>query len=106
MSIFPTKILLATDGSKEAELASRMAICIANGTNSELHVVHIGRLVSFAGVGPYAESDPEKQDEVSGKPRNWWTLRHRKSKCDSKTLSPCADPRSFWPALAKSKRPK
>ena len=42
MSIFPTKILLATDGSREAELAAATAADLANATNSELHVVHVG----------------------------------------------------------------
>jgi nucleotide-binding universal stress UspA family protein len=42
MSIFPTKILLATDGSREAELAVTTAAALANGTDSELHVVHVG----------------------------------------------------------------
>ena len=46
MSIFPTKILLATDGSKDAELAVTTAIELANKTGSELHVVHIVDLVS------------------------------------------------------------
>jgi nucleotide-binding universal stress UspA family protein len=46
MSIFPTKILLATDGSKDAELAASTAIDLANKTGSELHVVHIVDLVS------------------------------------------------------------
>src|ERR687890_283463 len=41
-SIFPTKILLATDGSEEAELALLTAVDLANRTNSELHVVHVG----------------------------------------------------------------
>jgi nucleotide-binding universal stress UspA family protein len=41
MSIFPTKILLATDGSREAELARATAIDLANTTNSELHVVTV-----------------------------------------------------------------
>jgi len=41
MSIFPTKVLLATDGSREAELAARTAIDIANSTNSELHLVTV-----------------------------------------------------------------
>lgn len=43
MSIFPTKILLATDGSEEAELALRTAVDLANTTDSELHVVTVGR---------------------------------------------------------------
>jgi nucleotide-binding universal stress UspA family protein len=41
MSIFPTKVLLATDGSREAELAARTAVDIANSTNSELHLVTV-----------------------------------------------------------------
>ena len=42
MSIFPTKLLLATDGSKEAELASRTAAELAQSTGSELHVLYVG----------------------------------------------------------------
>jgi nucleotide-binding universal stress UspA family protein len=41
MSIFPTKVLLATDGSRDAELARTTAIDMANSTNSELHVVTV-----------------------------------------------------------------
>jgi nucleotide-binding universal stress UspA family protein len=41
MSIFPTKILLATDGSKEAELAADTAVGLAQKSGSELHVVHV-----------------------------------------------------------------
>src|SRR5215211_7778308 len=41
MSIFPTKILLATDGSREAELAARTAADLSHKTNSELHVLHV-----------------------------------------------------------------
>src|SRR5919112_5455283 len=41
MTIFPTKILLATDGSREAELAARTAADLAHKTDSELHVVHV-----------------------------------------------------------------
>jgi|SRR5215207_2996546 len=44
MSIFPTTILLATDGSQEAELAARTALDIASTTNSELHMVTVARL--------------------------------------------------------------
>ena len=42
MSIFPTKILLATDSSEEAELALSTAIDLANSPNSQLHVVTVG----------------------------------------------------------------
>jgi nucleotide-binding universal stress UspA family protein len=41
VSIFPTRMLLATDGSEEAELALRAAASLVNSTNSELHVVHV-----------------------------------------------------------------
>jgi nucleotide-binding universal stress UspA family protein len=49
MSIFPTKMLLATDGSEEAELAARTAADLAEKTGSELHVVHV---FGIAPVGP------------------------------------------------------
>jgi nucleotide-binding universal stress UspA family protein len=49
MSIFPTKVLLATDGSREADLAARTAADLAQKTNSELHVVHA---FGIAPVGP------------------------------------------------------
>jgi nucleotide-binding universal stress UspA family protein len=45
MSIFPTKILLATDGSGDAELAATTAVGLARSTSSELHVVHTWRPV-------------------------------------------------------------
>ena len=41
MSIFPTKILLATDGSEDAQLALSTAVDQANSTNSELHLVTV-----------------------------------------------------------------
>jgi nucleotide-binding universal stress UspA family protein len=41
MNSFPSKILLATDGSEDATLASRAAIELSNRTASELHVVHV-----------------------------------------------------------------
>ena len=45
MSIFPTRILVATDGSREAQLAATTAADLANSTNSELHVVLVGELM-------------------------------------------------------------
>jgi nucleotide-binding universal stress UspA family protein len=41
MNPFPTVILLATDGSEEAQIAARMAAGIAVGTGSELHLVYV-----------------------------------------------------------------
>lgn len=52
MSIFPTKILLATDGSEEAGLALLTAVDLANRTDSELHVVYV------AEPGPDATLNP------------------------------------------------
>jgi nucleotide-binding universal stress UspA family protein len=49
--VFPTKILLATDGSKEAELATTTALELANSTSSELHIVLVEE-------PPYAYVDP------------------------------------------------
>jgi nucleotide-binding universal stress UspA family protein len=42
VSIFPARILLATDGSADAELALTTAVDIAKSTDSELHVVTAG----------------------------------------------------------------
>lgn len=42
VSVFPTNILLATDGSREAKQAARTAADLAEKTGSELHVVHVG----------------------------------------------------------------
>ncbi len=47
MSSFPTKILLATDGSEEAELAALRAVDLGQSTDSELHVVHVGVVPTF-----------------------------------------------------------
>ena len=41
MTDFPTRILLATDGSEEAALAARTAVNLANETGSVLHVVYV-----------------------------------------------------------------
>ena len=45
MSIFPTTILLATDGSRESQLAATTAADLAKSTGSELHVVHVGEFL-------------------------------------------------------------
>lgn len=69
MSIFPTRILLATDGSEEAELAALRAVDIAEKTDSELHVVHVGGvpifLKSYPGTLGYERRLYEQIEEVS-----------------------------------------
>src|SRR5215216_4791981 len=60
MSIFPTKILLATDGSEEAELARTTAVDEANSTNSELHIVTVG-----PSVGPWSPDPAYAAHEAS-----------------------------------------
>src|SRR5215217_1868036 len=58
MSTFPTKILLATDGSSEAELATRRAVDLAQMSDSQLHVTHVADDTSIGLL--YPESiDPE-----------------------------------------------
>jgi nucleotide-binding universal stress UspA family protein len=54
MSIFPTKILLATDGSSEARLATRTAVDLAQKTDSELHVIHAFDVALIALLYPEA----------------------------------------------------
>ena len=56
MSIFPTKVLLATDGSEEASSATQAAIEISEETGSELHVIHV------YGVAPIYPLYPEATD--------------------------------------------
>jgi nucleotide-binding universal stress UspA family protein len=41
LSIFPTTVLLAIDGSTEASLATEAAVEIAIKTRSELHLVYV-----------------------------------------------------------------
>ena len=41
MTDFPTRILLATDGSEDAAFAAHTAVNLANETGSELHVVYV-----------------------------------------------------------------
>ena len=57
MSIFPTKILLAIDGSEDAQLAAITAVGVANSTGSELHVVHARFALPWT-TGYYSATEP------------------------------------------------
>ena len=59
MSFFPRRVLLATDGSKDSALARDAAIDLANKTDSELHVAHVGLLSPW--VVPDTLSDAQYQ---------------------------------------------
>ena len=59
-SIFPTHILLATDGSPHAELAAMTALDLAQSTNSRLHVVAVGRTFPAAVYEAYARAEQEE----------------------------------------------
>lgn len=40
---YPTKILLATDGTEHSTMAAEAAVALSNKTGAELHVVHVGQ---------------------------------------------------------------
>jgi nucleotide-binding universal stress UspA family protein len=71
MSIFPTTILLATDGSREAELATRTAAELTAKTGSELHLVHVFGIAPWYPVYPevttpegVTQEDPMLEEEL------------------------------------------
>jgi nucleotide-binding universal stress UspA family protein len=45
MAVFPTRLLLATDGSPDAERAAQTAVELSQQTGSELHLVHVGEFL-------------------------------------------------------------
>lgn len=57
MNDFLNRILVATDGSEDAELAIRTAVDLAGGTGSGLHVVHAWRRVLPAATDSSAVDD-------------------------------------------------
>ena len=59
--MFPTKILLATDGSNEAVMAEDAAVELSGGTGSELHVVHV---VSMVFDLPYPRGSLRERNEA------------------------------------------
>jgi nucleotide-binding universal stress UspA family protein len=59
--MFPTKILLAVDGSKETPSAVRATVELAAGTDSEVHVVHV---VSTVPELPYPHFAAKERSEA------------------------------------------
>ena len=59
MSIFPTRILLATDGSESATHATQAAVELSKVSDSELHVLYVGE-DAYLGAFVYPEAtNPE-----------------------------------------------
>ena len=51
---YPTKILLATDGTEYSAMAAEAAVALSNKTGAELHVVHVGQ-AHYSGSGVTVE---------------------------------------------------
>jgi nucleotide-binding universal stress UspA family protein len=68
MKYFPTKILLATDASKDARKAAQMASDISSVSGSELHVLHVGNAKEFH-VAPSAEQSFSSRSPSLGEVR-------------------------------------
>jgi nucleotide-binding universal stress UspA family protein len=79
MSVFPTKILLATDGSEDAQLAATTAWKLAAVTNSELHVLHVGPTTLI----PYYPSIPEGTEPARAKREAEKVLNEQVKRLDS-----------------------
>jgi len=61
---FPTKILLATDGSKDATLAAQDAIDLSDQSGAELHVVYVGHSSLTQPPTEYRTAAQERLDEL------------------------------------------
>jgi nucleotide-binding universal stress UspA family protein len=89
MSIFPTKILLATDGSEEAALAAHTATDVAGKTDSELHVVLVGLSAAYVGMGPpeIADIPPPRQEELDEEARRLLDAQVKQIEADGSTVA-------------------
>jgi nucleotide-binding universal stress UspA family protein len=69
MSVFPTTILLATDGSDEGKLATQAAAELSRDTGSEVHLVYV--LPSPAQlIGHHLYSDEVRESLIGGAERD------------------------------------
>jgi nucleotide-binding universal stress UspA family protein len=89
MNIFPTKILLATDGSEEAALAAHTATDVAGKTDSELHVVLVGLSGAYVGMGPpeIADIPPPRQEELDEEARRLLDAQVKQIEADGSTVA-------------------
>jgi nucleotide-binding universal stress UspA family protein len=64
MGMFPTKVVVAVDGSGEARHAARVAVDIAGRTGSELHVVHAAPTPTAVGAPEGTIYTPDVYDRL------------------------------------------
>src|SRR4028118_874370 len=69
MGVFPTTILLATDGSDEAKLATQAATELSRDTGSELHVVYVLPAPAQL-IGHHLYSQETKESVIAGAERD------------------------------------
>lgn len=63
MAAFPTRILLATDGSRAAKRAAQRAVELANSTSSELHAVFVEEVPVMAETYAVPSTDRPETEE-------------------------------------------
>jgi nucleotide-binding universal stress UspA family protein len=69
MSVFPTTILLATDGSDEAKLATQAATELSRETGSEVHLVYVLPMPAQL-IGHHLYSDEMRESLIGGAERD------------------------------------
>jgi nucleotide-binding universal stress UspA family protein len=69
MSIFPTQILLATDGSEESKLAAEAATELSKGTGSEVHLVYVLPTPAQL-IGHHLYTDEVRESLIGGAERD------------------------------------
>ena len=68
MSVFPTTILLATDGSDEAKRATEAAVELSKDTGSEVHVAYVLPAPAQL-IGHHLYSDETRESLIGGAER-------------------------------------
>ena len=78
MSVFPTTILLATDGSDEAKMASQAATELSRETGSEVHLVYVLPTPAQL-IGHHTYSDEIRESLIGGAERDAETFLKEQS---------------------------
>jgi nucleotide-binding universal stress UspA family protein len=83
MSIFPTQILLATDGSEESKLATQAATELSRETGSEVHLVYVLPTPAQL-IGHHLYTDEMRESLIGGAERDAETfLKEQAEKINS-----------------------